>query len=219
MSDVQYEYTDRDPELEKMLDTQVPWADVPETNVLPEQLFNWFIEDVYGARTNPGEEGIEKAKINLILVAEAPEDYKGRYLTAGFIVGTDRDPLAQDIQTWINPGLMSGFAADLQKLQKKLQCSNWRELKGKRFSAFIRNNPDRTNPGRIYSNLQTSMFYTVGEVLPGTLSTAGGGRRRVISPQRSNGPSQTQSMTASCPQCQKEFPTADIVEHVKQCQG
>lgn len=206
-----------DESVESTLDN-IPWTDVPSNTTLPEQLYDWTIQDVFGSRWPDTDDGVEgKAYVGVVLAANAPQDFLGRQHTENFTVGTDNDPRAERIETWLN-GQAFG-ATNLKKLIDFLQVANWRELKSKSFSSFIRNNPSK-DKSREYSNLVTSQLYQVGEVLPGTPLPAT--NRRRLAPSKpsasANGPS-TQPAEVPCPMCSALIASADIINHVKSCNG
>lgn len=209
-----------DESVESTLDS-IPWADVPINTTLPEQLYDWQIIDVFGARWPDSADGLEgKAYVAVVMTALAPQDFLGRQHTENFTVGTESDPRASRIETWLN-GQAFG-ATNLKRLIDFHQVANWRELKNKTFSGFIRNNPSKDKT-REYSNLVSTQFYHVGEVLAGTPLPSNNRRRLQATPNNNNytvnADKSVVPTEVPCPMCGKLILAADVIDHVKACNG
>lgn len=203
-------------DVEKMLDA-VPWSDVPTTSTLPEQLYNWEIIDVYGGLTQGDERRTAKAKVVMVLTILEPSDFNGRMHTENFNIGTDNDPLAQRVETWLTGS--SFGATNLAKLLAFCGCANWRQLKAKKFACFTRNSPSANDPARVYSNLVHSQYYKLGEVAPGTVTAPPKYTRRQRSAAQAPTGTNGANAKIACPICSAEFDGGEIADHVKQCTG
>lgn len=211
-----------DDAIEAILDS-VPWANVPTVTTLPEQLYDWEVIDVYGSvwpekRDDAGHVVEGKAYVAVVLQALAPPDFLGRQHTENFTVGSDNDPRAQRIETWLTGSAFG--AVGLSKLLQFTGCANWRELRSKRFSAFTRNSKG-SQGDREFTNLQQAQYYNLGEVLPGTVTTqsASRSRKQTVRPgATANGASTANSSgPVPCPTCQQNFEPSDIIDHVRNC--
>jgi hypothetical protein len=207
-----------DEEVDAILDS-VPWADVPSVNTLPEQLYNWEIVDIIPSRwpdaiDDNGRQIPGKAYVGIVLYCEEPVEYRGRLHTENMTIGTDQDPLAKSMDTWLK-GLAFG-ATNLKKLMEFFGVDNPKKLKGHKFAAFTKNNKSK-NSDREFTNIQHSQYYTIGDVLPGTKTVVANRGRRPTKPSGVANVASNGTTLTPCPSCGQEFEASIIIEHVKNC--
>lgn len=207
--------TSSDASIESMLDS-VPWADVPNSTTIPAQLYDFEIVDVFGSAWNDKDNAEGKAYVGIAMQILSPADFQGRQHTENLTIGTESDPKATRIETWLTGGSIG--AVNLKRMITFFGLSNWRQLKGQRFAAFTTN----TKSGdREYTNLQHGQYYHIGEVIPGTPSTVSRNRGRANATTKTNGVSSAPlpSGPIPCIICGLELDPADIIEHVKNCKS
>jgi hypothetical protein len=205
-------------QIDAILDA-VNWSTVPSDSTLPEQLYEWHVSDIYHDMQVDRDTGFSRLRINIVLHVEKPEDFEGRQVIAGFIVGTPNDPYARRDATWQKGA--STAATDMKRLVDLCNVSNWRMLLNKRFGAFTRNN---LFEGRNYTNLATQNFYRLGELTPGTAPAIR--RPGRMNSSVANGPAASQaaaaantSATTPCPGCGIMLTTNEYLQHVPSCNG
>lgn len=199
---------DYDPSLEETADA-IDWDGVPESRKLPEMLYDFTVIDAYTGTTAGNDRAEPKYKIVVVLRVDAPEDSAGRHHFENFVIGTDRDPMAHEAKTKVNEAFMSMGLELLNKLRRFLGAKDWRELTGKSFSAFIRHSG-------AYANIMHQMYYSVGELAPGTPTAPG--RRSTRSPaKQAQTYAQEAALEIPCPICKQLVVATSIVEHTKNC--
>ena len=72
-----------------------PWDDIPDSGLLPVGVFQ-----MRGEKLEEGITGTGKKKISLQAIVEQPEDSAGMRMFENFTIGSEEDPLANNIATW-----------------------------------------------------------------------------------------------------------------------
>jgi hypothetical protein len=216
----QQDFHNRD--AEAILDS-APWADVPEVATLPEQYWEFEIEDIGGQFTNPQDGREPKLLVALECKVLKPDDFAGRIHRESYFIGTNNDPKAQQPSTWLSG--ISNAATNLKKLQLLCETGpNWRLLKGKRFGTFTSN---RDYEGRTYTQFQgfEHKYYRIGDgtFAPGTATPNLNTRRNRMPAQQGNGsaaPAADPNQLILCTVgCGRSFPAHEIVTHIQSCNG
>lgn len=210
----------------------IPFGSIPDSNILPDNIYRLKIDKLEEVMSKEGDGKTSKLMYKLTNKVVEPASHKGLFFTEFFVIGTEDDPEAEELNTWQTS--IGGRA--LKRLSAKLGVPTGDEedsdaflaaVKGVEYLATIitKTEPDTKktpegvevdNPYKGRVNNRVTAYWALGEREPGSL-TEGNGKHapRTTKAAKPAAAPATTSDDVSCSACKKRVPRKDLKAHVE----
>ena len=207
-----------------------PFGEIPDSGVLPDCTVLTEGQELRVEVTSTGK------KMYVMQASVAEGDYSGQYIFENFVIGTDDDPGAMQLETWkksVGARRLKGLlkAANIPETTSEeqlcvgfggckfvTQVSQYTEKSGD-YAGTIRNRFNFYKVGTRATGgaIKKAIMPAQASVAPPAAPPPTGAPSAAPPPQAPAAPSAPSAGMLPCGNCKKEFPIAEFAAHVQAC--
>lgn len=208
----------------------IPFGNIPDSNVFPDGIFRLKLEKAEPVMTKEREGKVSKLMYKTTSKVVEPKSHAGLLYFEQFVIGTETDPDAENLETW-----QTSFGArNFKKLTAKLgvpfgdeedEESYLNAIRGGEYLATIvqKVEPDKKsdgsdNPYKGTVRNNTTAYWALGEkdaTLTNGHDKPATGAKRTATPAKALEGKPAPSDDVTCTACKKRVPRKDLKAHVE----